>query len=133
MGLGEHMIRSWDEMKTTFLRKYQEYCRSKDCHSDIFRMQQQEEETLEDYVERFIYNLQKSKQNSRNPNAIRTVFLREILEDYLDMLNLMGVGDVSQKSLKDIVELCRKYSRSKSKARNGVRAIKSIGGSVTRI
>ncbi|CAF4106855.1 unnamed protein product [Adineta steineri] len=50
MGLGEHTIRSWDEMKTTFLRKYQEYCKSKDSRNDIFKMQQQEDGTLEDYV-----------------------------------------------------------------------------------
>ena len=103
MGSGEHMIRSWDEMKTTFLRKYQEYCRSKDSRNDIFKMQQQEEETLEDYVERFVYNLQKSRQNALNPNAIRTVFLKGILEDYIDMLNLMAAGDVSKKSFEEIV------------------------------
>ena len=38
MGLGEHPIRYWDEMKTTFLRKYQEYCRSKDSRNNIFKM-----------------------------------------------------------------------------------------------
>ena len=95
MGLGEHMIRPWDEKKISFLRKYQEYCRSKDSRNDIFKMQQQEEETLEDYVERFDYNLQKSRHNSLNPNAIRTIFLKGILEDYIDMLNLMAIGDIS--------------------------------------
>ena len=39
MGLGEHTISSWNDMKTTFLRKYQEYCRSKDTRNDIFKMQ----------------------------------------------------------------------------------------------
>ena len=77
-------------MKTTFLRKYQEYCRSKDSHNDIFKMQQEEDETLEDYVERFVYNLQKSRHNALNNNAIRTVFLKGVLEDYIDMLNLMA-------------------------------------------
>ena len=48
------------------------------------------------------------------------------------MLNLMAVGDVSQKSFEEIVELFQKYSRSKSKAGKGVRAIKSVGGGVTR-
>jgi len=76
-------------------------------------MQLQEEETLEDYVERFVYNLQKSRQNSLNSNVVRTIFLKGILEDYIDMLNLMATSDVSQKSFEYIVELCRKYSRSK--------------------
>ena len=57
MGLGEHTIRSWDDMKTTFIRKYQEYCRSKYPRNDISKMQQQEDENLEDYVERFVYNI----------------------------------------------------------------------------
>ena len=57
MGLGEHTIRTWEEMKSAFLKKYQEYCRTRDSRNDIFRMQQQEDESLEDYVERFVYNL----------------------------------------------------------------------------
>ena len=132
MGLGEHTIRSWDEMKTTFLRKYQEYFRSKDSSNDIFKMQQQEVETLEDYVERFVYNLQKSRHKALSTNAIRTVFLKGKLEDYTDRLNLMVVGDISQKPFKEIIELCRKYSHSKSKDGKGIRAIKSAGGGVTR-
>ena len=47
MGLGEYTIRSWDEMKIVFLKKYQEYCRFKDSHNDIFKMKQEEEESLE--------------------------------------------------------------------------------------
>ena len=47
MGLGEHAIVDWDSMRRIFLRKYQPYCRSKDSKDDIFRMSQQEDETLE--------------------------------------------------------------------------------------
>ena len=61
MGLGEHTIRTWEEMRTSFLKRYQEYCRTRDSRNDIFRMKQQEDESLEDYVERFIYNLQKNR------------------------------------------------------------------------
>ena len=45
---------------------------------------------------------------------------------------MMASGDVSQRSFKDIIELCRKYSRSKEKTGKGVRAPKSTG-SITRI
>ena len=131
MGLGEHTIRSRDEMKTTFLRKYQEYCMSKDSHNDIFKMQQQDDENREDYVERFVYNLQKSRKNALDPNAIRTIFQKGVLEDYIYMLNLMAVGDISQKPFEQIIELCRKYSLSKSKAWKGIRESKSAGGGVT--
>ena len=84
-------------------------------------MQQQEDESLEDYVERFIYNLQNNR-NDLNLATIRTIFLKGTLEENMDILNLMASGDVSQKSFEDIVEMCRKYSRSKAKAGKGVRA-----------
>ena len=54
-----------------------------------------------------------------------------MLEDYIDMLNLMEVGYISQKPFEEIIELCRKYSHSKSKHGKGIRAIKSAGGGVT--
>ena len=56
MGLGEYSIRSWEQMKNYFLNKYQDYCQSRDAKNDIFKMQQMEDATLEDYLERFIYN-----------------------------------------------------------------------------
>ena len=45
----------------------------------------------------------------------------------------MAFGDVSHKSFEDIVEMCRKYSRSKAKARKGVRVVKSSSGGITRL
>ena len=38
MGLGEYSIRSWEQMKNCFLKKYQDYCRSRDAKNDIFKM-----------------------------------------------------------------------------------------------
>ena len=46
MGLGESTIRTWDDMKTSFLWKYQEYCKPKDSRHDIFKIQQIEDEIL---------------------------------------------------------------------------------------
>ena len=43
----------------------------------------------------------------------------------------MAAGDISQKPFDEIIELFRKYSRSKSKAGKGVRSIKPVGGGVT--
>ena len=45
MGLGESTIRTWDDMRTSFFQKYQEYCKPKDSH-DIFKIQQLEDEIL---------------------------------------------------------------------------------------
>ena len=63
MRLGEYSIRNWEDMKTAFLRKYQEYCKRRDSRNDIFKIQQLEDESLKYYLERFIYTLHKSKYN----------------------------------------------------------------------
>ena len=135
IGLGEHAITDWDDMRRIFLKKYQPYCRSKDSKDDIFRMNQQEDENLEENLERFVYNLQKSKHRTMPLDLIRTIFLKGIREEYLDDLNLMGKGDISTLPFEEIVELCEKYSRSKAKIGKRTissKATKSASASVTR-
>ena len=41
--------------------------------------------------------------------------LRRIRDDCLDMLNLLGKGDISKESFEKIVELCKRYSRGSSR------------------
>lgn len=76
-------------------------------------MTQQEDESLEEYLERFAYNLQKSKQHSLNQETIGTIFLKGVRDEYLDILNVMGKGDISNLPFEEIVELCQKYSRGR--------------------
>jgi hypothetical protein len=139
MSLGEYNIRSWEDMKEIFLKKYQDYCRTKDSRNDIFKMQQQDEESLEDFLERFTYTLQKSKYNDLQDKAIKTLFLKGVLEEYIDTLNLMASGDIYQKKFEAISELCRTYSRSKGKTAKSVRepvnknTKTSTSGGVTRV
>jgi hypothetical protein len=139
MSLGEYNIRSWEDMKTKFLKKYQDYCRTKDSRNDIFKMQQQDEESLEDFLERFTFTLQKSKYNDLQDEAVKTLFLKGVLEEYIDTLNLMASGDIYQKNFETISELCRTYSRSKGKATKSVRepvnknTKTSTSGGVTRV
>ena len=52
-GLGRKNITTWEEMKTTFLDKYQDYCKSRDVKEDIFKIVQKEDENMEDFLERF--------------------------------------------------------------------------------
>lgn len=122
-------------MKNCFLKKYQDYCRSRDAKNDIFKMQQMEDETLEDYLERFLYNYQKSKQRF-NDNTMKTIFLKGIQDEYIDILNLMGSRDISLLPFDDIGILCQKYSHSKAKHGKSVRDTrvnKSASGRVTRV
>jgi hypothetical protein len=62
-------------------------------------MQQKEDESIEDFVERFLYNLQKSKHARLNDETLGIIFLREVRDEYIDILNLMGFEDVSQPPL----------------------------------
>jgi hypothetical protein len=139
MSLGEYNIRSWEDMKTKFLKKYQDYCRTKDSRNDIFKMKQQDEESLEDFLERFTFTLQKSKYNDLQDEAVKILFLKGVLEEYIDTLNLMASGDIYQKKFETISELCRTYSRSKGKDTKSVRepvnknTKTSTSGGVTRV
>jgi hypothetical protein len=138
MSLGEHTILSWDGMKETFLQKYQDYCRPRDARNDIFKMQQSEEESLEDYLERFLYNYQKTKQFSLDTTTVRTIFLKGVRDDCIEVLNLMSSGDVYQNPFADIAEYCKRYSRSQAKTGKSVRdptnrITKPTPGGVTRI
>lgn len=135
MGLGEQTIDSWDDMRSIFLKRYQAYCRPRDSKEDVFRMTQQEEESLEEYLERFAYNLQKFKQHSLNQETIRAIFLKGIRDEYLDILNVMGKGDISNLLFNEIADWCQKYSRGRSKSgkRDGSsKAAKLAIGGVTR-
>ena len=69
-------------------------------------MYQHEEEILEDFLERFNYILQKSKYNTLQEDVVRTLFLKGILEEYIEILNLMASRDIYHKSFDEICEFC---------------------------
>ena len=98
-------------------------------------MTQQEDESLEEYLEGFLYNLQKTKKHPLNPDTIHSIFLKGIRDEYLDILNVMGKGDISNLPFDEISELFQKYysKRSKSGKRDVTsRASKSVASGVTR-
>ena len=82
---------------------------------DIFKIQELEDEILEDYLERFVYTLHKSKYSDLREDAVRTLFLKGIFEDLIESLNLMEVDDISHKNFAQIDEMCKNYSRSRGK------------------
>lgn len=57
MGLAGSTINLWDVMKNTFLTKYEDYYRIRDLKYEIFKMPMKDNETIEEYVEWFQYNL----------------------------------------------------------------------------
>jgi hypothetical protein len=84
-------------------------------------MKQHVEESLEDFVNRFLYVLQKTKPGTLSDETTKTIFLMEILEEYIDVLNFMGSNDISHLPFVDICNSCRKYSRSRAKSGKGIR------------
>jgi len=53
MTLGTNSIRTWDDMKILFLEKYKYYCIHHNLRNEVFKMNQKEDESLEDLVEIF--------------------------------------------------------------------------------
>ena len=115
MSLGGGTITNWDRMKHVFLEKYQEYCNTKDKREELFKMVQKEDESLEDFVERLLYNVKRAGQTNMGLDVLKIILLRGIKDDCLDMLNLLGKGDISKESFGKIVELCKRYSRGSSR------------------
>ena len=68
---------------------------------------------MENYVKHFQYNLQRSKLRQLGKDTLKKLLLKGIKNEYLEILNLMGTGDVSQLSYDNVCELCRRYSRGK--------------------
>ena len=64
MCLGSETVRTWHQMKQVFLRKYQEYYRTKDKREELFKIVQKGDEILEDVVEIFMYNVKTSGQTT---------------------------------------------------------------------
>ena len=98
-----------------FLEKYQEYCNTKEKREELFKMVQKEDESLEDFLERLLYNAQRVGQMNMGLDVLKIILLRDIRDDCLDMLNLLGKGGSSKESFEKIVELCKRYSRGSSR------------------
>jgi hypothetical protein len=101
-------------------------------------MSQKEDETLEYFVERLQYNLQRSGHPDVSKDILKTIFLKEVRDDCLDMMNMLGKGEISKKSYEDIVniyKICSQGStRNKSATRDTTysRVHKSSNGGATR-
>ena len=94
-------------MKHVFLVKYQEHCRMKDKREELFKMVQKDDESLEDFVERIMYNVQRSGHTNIGRDVLKIILLCGIREDCLDMLNIVGKEDISNEHFYHIMDLWR--------------------------
>jgi len=78
-------------------------------------MNQREYESLQDLIERFMYKVKRGKLHHLGSNTLKTLLLRIIRDEWIDLLNLMSRGDVYQLSFEEICERCEHISRGKAR------------------
>ena len=81
----------------------------------MFKMFKKEDETLEDFVEKCLYNLQRSSHVDIGKDVLKIILLRGTKEDFLDILNLLGRGKISMESFDHIVDICQRYVNGSSR------------------
>ena len=65
-------------------------------------MDQREDESLEDLIERFMYNVKREKLHHLGSDTLKSLLLRKIMDEWIDLLDLMSRGDVYQLSFEEI-------------------------------
>ena len=125
-------------MKKVFLDGCLDYCMPINHKDEVFKMVQREDENLEVLIEIFNYNLKREKMDNLDQDTLKGILLKAIRDEWIDILNMMGKGDISQLPLSDIGELCVHLLRGKSKTGKGprdpslVRVNKSATRSISR-
>ena len=135
MGLITYSIRTWEEMKNEFLLKYKDFYMPHNQKDEVFKMIQREDENLEDLIERFSYNLKRPKMENLDRDTLKALLLKSIRDEWIDILNIMGTGDMSLLSLPEISKLCIHLSRGQTRFGKNSRdpVISIINKSATRI
>lgn len=102
MSLITRSVRTWDDMKRQFLERYLYYCIPVNHKEEVFKMMQKEDENPEDLVlERFNYNIKRAKMQNLDQD-LKALLLKTKRDEWIDILNIMGKGDISQLSSPDI-------------------------------
>jgi len=76
-------------------------------------------ETLEEYVEWFNYNLHRSPHTTLLKKVLRVILIKGMKEESVETINLMGKGDISQENYDEIIHLCIKCSRGSTPTGTG--------------
>ena len=97
--------------KIYFWKKYKDH----NLRAEIFRMNQEEDESLEDLIKRFMYYVKREKLHHLGFDTLKTLLLRTIRDEWIDLLNLMSKGDVYQFSFEEICETCKCISRGRER------------------
>jgi len=63
---------------------------------EVFNVTQKEDENLEDLVERFFYNVKREKMDNLDEETLKSLLLKAIKDEWINVLNLTRKGDISQ-------------------------------------
>lgn len=74
---------------------------------------QNEDENIEDFIERFSYNVKRTKMHNLDEETLKAILLKSIRDEWVYLLNLMDKGDISQLWFREICEFCVHISRGK--------------------
>ena len=61
-------------------------------------MNKKDNESLEDLIDRFMFNVKREKLHHLGFDTLKTLLLITIRDEWIDLLNLMSTGDVYQLS-----------------------------------
>lgn len=73
-------------------------------------MSLKENETLEEFVEQFQYNLQRYPHATLPQAIFKGILIKGMREEWIEKLNLMGKGEIYQEEYDEIVLLCIRCS-----------------------
>jgi hypothetical protein len=54
-------------------------------------------------------------------DILKTIFLKGVIDDCLNMLNMLGKGDISKESYEDIVNICKRCSRGSTRNKSATK------------
>ena len=83
-------------------------------------MTTKENEWLEEYVERFQYNQQRSPYGTLPSEVLKDTLIKGMKYEWVETLNLMGKGGIYQETYEDIVPLCIRWSRGSTQTTSGI-------------
>ena len=98
-------------------------------------MMKKEDESIEDLVEIFSYNVKMARMHDLDEETLKALLWKSIRDEWIELLNFMGKGDVSQLSFGEICDLCKHISRGKARTGKNPRdlVMSEINKSATRI
>jgi hypothetical protein len=64
---------------------------------------------------------------------LKIILLQSFHEDSMELLNIVGKGDISKESFEGICELCIQCSRGLARNRQGIHSVKGFGRGVTKV